>query len=250
MDTTAPLSPRGVADAAFVAREFPPRHIRGKFVYFDRANPPDFDALDAAMRLARRPHRARAMRAAPVPKGVITLFQILSISDEPTALAVHRLKRDPDFIRSIAARYVDEVLLTGDRDHYRVLGVRRDAPQEQIDAHLRAALAWLLPCVGTSRWEDEFASAAVAAGRAIGTADDRIAYDLASWSDVAAALSFPAPPKPGWRRTLMFSVVAISWFGLINGYFLANGTLETPTVVHPPRHRPRPRLTRRLRSPR
>ena len=234
MDTRAPLSPRRVADTTIVARELPTRHLRGKFVPVDWANPPKFDALDAAVRLSRRQHRARAMRAAPVPKGVITLFQILSKSDEPTALAVHRLKRDPASIRSITARYIDEVLLTNDPDHYRVLGVPRDAPQEQVDAHLRAALAWLLPYVGTSRWEDECASAVVAAGRAIGTADDRIAYDLASWSDMAAASSVPGHRRPGWRRPLMFGVVAISWFGLIDGYFVATRAVEPTTVVQPP----------------
>ena len=173
------------------------------------------------------------MRAAPVPNGIISLFHILGGSAELTALAAHRLRRNPASVRAIAANYIKRILATGDPDHYRILGVPRDAPQEQIDAHLQAALAWLLNCVGTTRWEAEFASAVVAAGRAIGTTDDRIMYDLALQSDMTVASFAPASQRPVWQRRIKFVAAAMAWYGVLSGYFLTSGTVEIQATVNP-----------------
>jgi uncharacterized protein YecT (DUF1311 family) len=231
VEPKAPSSSRFIAEQTDAVPRRPIRRFRGSLVPFDGTSLPDFAALDAAVRLARRPDTGRLMRAAPVPKGVLTLFRILSEAEEPTALAARRLRRDPAFVRFVAAFYVEHVLWTGDPDHYRVLGVGRHAPQEEIDENLSAALAWLTPYAGTQRWEGDFAAAVAAAGRAIGTEDDRLAYDLAAWSDLAAVPPAPVPRKT-LRRTASVAVASLALFTLMGGNFLASGTADAPTAGH------------------
>ena len=103
------------------------------------------DALEQALALQRAPFLRQALSARPLPKDVADLVQIASGSPSLLAEAVRRSGEGEQKVLEAARFYLQEVLFFPAADAYRVLGVARDAPAEQIKTHYRLLQRWLHP---------------------------------------------------------------------------------------------------------
>lgn len=87
----------------------------------------------------RSPHLLRSLAdtAIPLPEGMDKVLR------DATATEVTEARVDAKELREATLLYVKCVMLLDEADHYRILGVRFDAPAEQIDAHYRWLVALL-----------------------------------------------------------------------------------------------------------
>lgn len=87
----------------------------------------------------RSPHLLRSLAdtAIPLPEG---MDKVLRAAVDPQPDAGSDI---PPELRDATLLYVKHVMLLDEADHYRILGVRFDAPAEQIDAHYRWLVALL-----------------------------------------------------------------------------------------------------------
>jgi hypothetical protein len=148
-------------------------------------------ALHHALELAERPAIAGLMRKQPLPADIVTLIRIAANSEDDLSGAAARTGRPPDFIRSAATLYLQQVLLHPGADAYRTLGVSPGASQEVLSQHMRLLMKWLHPDRDRGDWESAFAERVSGAWDQLKTAERRAQYDRAH----------PVtPPKTGSRK--------------------------------------------------
>lgn len=138
---------------------------------------PSSPAVIMAIELAERPTLAVIMRRRPLPSDVLTLLKIAAGDRDACRQATRAVRRDPRFVREAAVLYLQTVVLSPEADAYRVLGVSRDAPQEQLREHLRWLMKWLHPDRTKSDWDSVFAQRVLAAWQEVKSADRRARYN-------------------------------------------------------------------------
>ncbi|MEJ8572809.1 J domain-containing protein [Microbaculum marinum] len=148
-------------------------------------------ALYVALDLARVPTLAGLIREQPLPPGILMLIKIGAGSQEALEDAVCSTGESPGRIREAAALYLEQVLLAGNSDSYRTLGVEPDASQETLREHMRWLMKWLHPDRNRSDWEVVFAERVIAAWQDLKSPERRAAYDR--------SLQLAPRPKPARR---------------------------------------------------
>ncbi len=139
-------------------------------------------AVIAAFDLADRPGLARVMRESPLPSGVLALIQIAAGGSDTLRGLVSTTGRDPAFVRAAALVYIERILWGPDSDHYRALGVNRDARPREIAKHLLWFAKWVSQEWGWSELELAFSRKVLIAWDVLKTPRRRREYDLATLS--------------------------------------------------------------------
>ncbi len=122
----------------------------------------------AALELAASPALVRRARRQPLPEGVLEVIRAAAGSEETLAAAARAFRKDPAFVQTAAAFYVQQLLLFSGADSYRVLGVPPGASREQMREHMRWLMAWLHPDRASDSWRAVFAGRVLAAWREAG----------------------------------------------------------------------------------
>jgi DnaJ-domain-containing protein 1 len=176
-------------------------------------------ALFHALDLLHRPMLAAAMRAQPVPDGVLMLVRIAGDEAEAVTEATAIVPESPARVREAAVLYLQHILLAG-ADHYRALGVDRDAPQERLREHFAALMKWLHPDRARSPWEATFAERVLAAWDVLKSPERRAAYDrtlppeVRSSSPARRPKVFRPAQRMPWIRQPRMTDAARLWPGL------------------------------------
>jgi hypothetical protein len=137
------------------------------------------NAVVAAFDLADRPGLARVMRATELPAGVLVLIQIAAGGTETVRGLVSITGRDTAFIRAAATVYIERILWAPDGDHYRALGVNRDARPREIAKHLLWFAKWVSQDWGWSELEHAFSQKVLTAWDTLKSPRLRREYDRA-----------------------------------------------------------------------
>lgn len=103
------------------------------------------EALRLAVELQCQPMLRHALRHRPLPDGVEELVSVASGSPARLAGPASTLALPAEQVLQAARFFVQEILLHGDADAYRVLGVDADADDARIKRHYRALQLWLHP---------------------------------------------------------------------------------------------------------
>ena len=160
------------------------------------------DALAAALAFHKAPARHHDLLhgRAPLPAGVDKLLRLASgASPEETGIVPDAALR-PGELAAAARFFVEQVLLAHDADHYRLLGVNRDASLDQIKEHHRLLMRMFHP--DRDNGIDPEVKAAHAgrinlAYNALRQSDSRAAYD----TQLRQASKPPAMAAPAARGT-------------------------------------------------
>jgi hypothetical protein len=134
-------------------------------------------ALQLALDLHRMPTLAAAARRTPVPSDIMVLIQIVGGSNDAMDRAVNLTGAGRDRIHAAAAFFIQQVLLESQGDHYRVLGVPRDADSALIGQHARGLLKWLHPDRDASSWDSTLATRVLSAWAELKDPLRRAGYD-------------------------------------------------------------------------
>jgi hypothetical protein len=105
----------------------------------------DADALKAAIDMLHIPSQVRAMRLSYLPKGTPLLLRLAAGEPEAEREAQNLSGRSPDFCRQAAIFFIEQILLAPEADSYRILGLTRTAPPDELRAHMALLLKWLHP---------------------------------------------------------------------------------------------------------
>ena len=150
-------------------------------------------AVALALELARTPTLASVMRHQALPQDILTLIRIASGDPERSSAAATAFGCQADAIKDAASLYLHEVVLHGNDDHYRTLGVRPDASEAQIREHFRCLMKWLHPDSNGQAWGSVFAGRVLEAWNALKTPERRANYDVRRRSEA------PKPLQPSNR---------------------------------------------------
>lgn len=123
-------------------------------------------ALHAALALARTPQLAGAMRAQPLPPGVVVLLRVVAGERDVLEEAARSVDRPPPEIVEAATLYIQKVMLYATAPAERVLGVAPGADRAEARAHMRLLMLWLHPDKSSSDWRAAFAGKVLASWRA------------------------------------------------------------------------------------
>ena len=134
-------------------------------------------ALKLAIDLFHSPARARALRSAALPKGVLEVIRVAADDGKSVESAARALGRSKEIVREAAEFYIEQVLLFPDADAYRVLGVNPDANYNELRRNMALLLRWLHPDGGPRNAREVFASRVTGAWSHLKTQDRRDAYD-------------------------------------------------------------------------
>jgi len=106
---------------------------------------PENAALRLALRLQRTPQLVSEVRTTVLPVGVTHLLEVVSGERESIERAREISGQTDAAVRRAAEFFVEQVLLHGEADAYRVLGCRQDADDKTIRRHMALLLRWLHP---------------------------------------------------------------------------------------------------------
>ena len=134
-------------------------------------------ALKLAIDLLHFPARARSLRTAPLPEGVLDVIRIAAGDEEALKRAAETVDRSREIVREAAEFYVEQVLLYPGADSYRVLGAKPDASYEELRHAMALLLRWLHPDGGRHGARAVFASRVTEAWNDLKTQDRRKAYE-------------------------------------------------------------------------
>lgn len=140
------------------------------------------DAVSAALEFYRAPARHHELLhgRAPLPAGVDRLLRLAGGASPQEADIPAGAYRRADELAAAARFFVEQVLLAHNADHYRLLGVNRDAPLEQIKEHHRLLMRMFHPDRDSGFDPDVKAACASRinlAYNALRQSDTRTAYD-------------------------------------------------------------------------
>lgn len=153
-------------------------------------------ALDQALALHRAPEYLSTIRNLPLPSDLGTLLRIAAGDSEAIVQAAQITDQTPQELREVSIFYLQQLLFADESDSYRVLGVRPDAPDEQIKLHYRWLVRWLHPDRNTDQWESVFADRVNLAWQDLRTPSRRNAYDLTRNTDSRPPSSRPRAGVP------------------------------------------------------
>ena len=134
-------------------------------------------ALKLSIDLLHFPARARSLRSAPLPDGVLDVIRVAAGDEEAIKRAAETVDRSREIVREAAEFYVEQVLLHPGADSYRVLGAKPDASSEELRRSMALLLRWLHPDGGRHGARAVFASRVTEAWNDLKTKDRRDAYD-------------------------------------------------------------------------
>ncbi len=190
---------------------------------------PAIDFYRAPRRFGRFTDRGR-----PLPAGISDLLAapFHALSDEHIERTAERLGASPEECRAAVTFFIKQAMLESDGDHYRTLGVRRDADRAQIRRHYHYLMKLFHPDndAGGTHWGDVYAprineaynTLRDAARRAAYDADlpaERDGFDPTTLRTRATERRRPPPPAPeraGGMTPLAWKVV----LGLVAGVAL------------------------------
>ena len=161
----------------------------------------DATALRLAMELVHMPSRARALRAAAVPAGVLLVLEIAAGDETATTRAIVLTDRPRDVVRNAAAFFIEQILLYPDADSYRVLGAGRSATAVELRRNMAMLLRWLHPDMSLLAERSLFAGRVTQAWEDLKTPERRAAYDAGERAIAAekAANAGSTPARSGSR---------------------------------------------------
>jgi len=125
-------------------------------------------ALESALRLARQPTLAPAIRRQTLPPNVIDLIRIAAGCEKTTAEAAKRTGLPSAVIMEASTLYLRTVLFAPQSDSHRTLGVHRGASRMEMRQHMRWLLRWLHPDRNPNEWEAIYAERVIRAWRDVG----------------------------------------------------------------------------------
>jgi hypothetical protein len=160
---------------------------------------PARSALRFALDLLRQPLLAGVMREQPLPSDLLLVIQAAAADEAAICAAAQATGERPERIREAAILYLQNVLLTGNPDHYRVLGVAADTPQDELRVHFTWMMKWLHPDRTRNDWDSAFAPRVLSAWNALRTPERRAAYDT-NVVPVAGELASKRRDRPKVRR--------------------------------------------------
>lgn len=135
------------------------------------------DALEQALALQRAPFLRQSLSARPLPDDIAGLIQVSSGSSILLAEAAQRSGETAKSVLEAARFYLQEVMFFPAADAYRILGVVRDAPDEQIKTNYRLLQRWLHPDRDDGDGMSVHASRVNQAWAALRSPERRSAYD-------------------------------------------------------------------------
>ena len=134
-------------------------------------------ALKLAIDLFHSPARARALRSAALPEGIVEVIRVAADDGKSVESAARALGRSKEMVREAAEFYIEQVLLFPGADSYRVLGVNPDAGYDELRRNMALLLRWLHPDGGRHGAREVLASRVTHAWGHLKTQDRRDAYD-------------------------------------------------------------------------
>lgn len=136
------------------------------------------DALEQALAVYRAPGRLPQLLNRPLPDSILRLLRIAAGDADALASAGQATGESASTLIDAAILYIQQVLFADDADSYRLLGVRPDAPENQVKEHYRWLMRWLHPDRHPDRWEVAYSDRVNRAWQTLRSADHRGAYDL------------------------------------------------------------------------
>lgn len=154
-------------------------------------------ALHLAIVLSQRPMMARGVRKMPLPNGVDEVLRIAAGDRDALEAAAERSKMPAVALQNAAAFYIEQVLMHGRADSYRVLGCERTATEAELRQHVALLMRWLHPDVAQHQSaalldRGVFVSRVTGAWNDLKTEERRRAYD----SSLARRPAKAARPVP------------------------------------------------------
>ena len=135
------------------------------------------DALQAVLALFREPGRVADFRDRPLPEDTGQIIRIAAGESAAIENAVELTDERAETLIDACIFYLQQMLFGTNADSYRVLGLSRDAPQEQLREHYRWLMRWLHPDRNPDGWEVVYADRVNAAWQDLKTAERRADYD-------------------------------------------------------------------------
>ena len=139
----------------------------------------EVSALKVAIDLVHVPSRARLIKAAPLPDGMLALLLIAADDEAAQGDGVEATGRTREVVKGAAAFFIEQVLLSAESDSYRVLGARETATNAELRRNMALLLKALHPDLDQNKDRAMFAGRVTRAWEDLKTPDRRDAYDRA-----------------------------------------------------------------------
>src|SRR5262245_34041439 len=136
----------------------------------------DLGTVMMALDLLHVPSRARLIRSAPVPSGIVTLLRIADGDEALTHQAVAATGVSAAVIREAADFFIQQALLCPEADAYRVLGTTPGATTAELRRNMALLVRWLHPDHQKGD-RSVFAHRVTRAWNELKTDERRMAYD-------------------------------------------------------------------------
>ncbi|MBS0576684.1 MAG: DnaJ domain-containing protein [Proteobacteria bacterium] len=204
------------------------------------------DALELALALRAAPAHARMLRSRELPTAMATLLELAAGRRETVDACARRTGESPRVLVEAAILFIQQVLFDERSDHYRVLGVRADAPVETIHEHHRWLMRWLHPDRAGDRWETVYSDRVNAAWNVLRSPERRQHYDaeravdtrkpalrlrvVARRGDEASAQA-PALSSGAVRRLPIVVLGSLLFVGIIAVLVMADSSSDRRTVL-------------------
>ena len=204
------------------------------------------DALELALALRAAPAHARMLRSRELPAAMATLLELAAGRRETVDACARRTGESPRVLVEAAILFIQQVLFDERSDHYRVLGVRADAPVETIHEHHRWLMRWLHPDRAGDRWETVYSDRVNAAWNVLRSPERRQHYDAERAADTRkpalrlrvvarrgdeASAQAPALSSGTVRRLPIVVLGSLLFVGIIAVLVMADSTSDRRTVL-------------------
>lgn len=136
-------------------------------------------ALKVAIDLVHVPSRARIVRAAPLPHDTLVLLRIAADDDGALDEGMELTGRSREIVKTAAAFFIEQVLLSPQSDSYRVLGANETATNSELRRNMALLLKALHPDLDQNKDRCVFAGRVTGAWEDLKTLERRDAYDQA-----------------------------------------------------------------------
>jgi hypothetical protein len=134
-------------------------------------------ALKVAVELLHVPSRVRLVRAEPLPRGVHLLLRIAAGEAAAAEEAAATADRSVDVVRSAAAFFIEQILLSPEGDSYRVLGAGPEASPAELRRNMALLMKWLHPDSDRQGQQSVFVNRVTLAWDDLKTPERRRAYE-------------------------------------------------------------------------
>ncbi len=153
------------------------------------------DALEQALALHATPGILPMLRERPLPRAVLLLIRIAAGDSEAVTSTTARTSETRQVVTDAAVLYIQQVMLHGTADSYRLLGARPESSDKTIKENYRWLMRWLHPDRHPERWEVVYSERVNRAWNSLNSEQRRRDYDAQA---VALATDWDAdvPIKP------------------------------------------------------